>query len=62
MNFGTWKASTSTCQSTITARCTITMIAKDRIERPSSLNTVFSFWSVHRFPVARRAIYRGIVH
>src|SRR6185312_6755692 len=45
MNFGTWKASTSTCQSTITARCTITMIAKDRIERSSSLNTVFSFWA-----------------
>src|ERR1700730_16124032 len=28
MNFGTWKASTRSCQSTITAKCTIRMIAK----------------------------------
>src|SRR4051794_41883547 len=42
MNFGTWKASTNTCQSTITARCTIRMIAKDRADPPSPLNTVHS--------------------
>ena len=36
MNFGTWKASTRTCQSTITARCTIRMIANDRAERVPS--------------------------
>src|SRR5712671_2636271 len=28
MNFGIWNASTATCDSTITARCTIRMIAK----------------------------------
>src|SRR5216684_1626303 len=33
MNFGTWKASTVTCHNTITAKCTIRMIAKDRAER-----------------------------
>ena len=33
MNFGTWKASTRTCHSTITARCTIRMIAIDLAER-----------------------------
>src|SRR5471030_2664880 len=38
-NLGTWKASTRTCQSTITARCTIRMIAKDRAERIPSLDT-----------------------
>src|SRR5262245_63679943 len=32
-NFGTLKASTSTCQSTITATCTIRIIAIDRAER-----------------------------
>ena len=42
MNFGTWKASTSTCQSTITARCTIRMIASVRAERIPSVNTVYS--------------------
>src|SRR5215470_17157442 len=31
-NFGTLKASTSTCHSTITAACTIRMIANDRAE------------------------------
>src|SRR6266436_8345749 len=41
-NLGTWKASTRTCQSTITARCTIRMIAKDRTERIPSVNTVCS--------------------
>src|SRR3979409_1600145 len=41
-NFGTWKASTRTCQSTITARCTIRMIARDRTERILSVNTVYS--------------------
>src|SRR5215472_7768582 len=34
MNVGTWKASTSTCHSTITARCTIRMIAMDRADHP----------------------------
>ena len=33
MNFGTWKASTASCQNTITARCTTRMIAKDRADR-----------------------------
>ena len=42
-NFGTWKASTSSCQSTITARCTITMIAKDRAEFMPSLDNLPSF-------------------
>src|SRR3981189_216953 len=41
-NFGTWKASTRTCQSTITARCTIRMIATDRTERIPSVNTLYS--------------------
>src|SRR6267154_508784 len=41
-NFGTWKASTRTCQSTITARCTIRMIARDRAERIPSLDTMCS--------------------
>src|SRR5689334_4545684 len=35
-NFGTLKASTSTCQSTITATCTIRMIANERAERVPS--------------------------
>src|SRR5882757_4939726 len=39
-NFGTWKASTRTCHSTITARCTTRMIAKDRADRIPSLDTV----------------------
>ena len=39
-NFGTLKASTRTCQSTITATCTIRMIANDRAERvPLPVNT-----------------------
>src|ERR1700730_9884043 len=42
-NFGTWKASTRTCHSTITARCTIRMIASDRTERIPSLDTTCSF-------------------
>src|SRR5450432_3312806 len=41
-NFGTWKASTSTCHSTITARCTIRMIASVRSERVLSVDTVGS--------------------
>src|SRR6201986_5510899 len=43
MNFGTWKASTRTCQSTITARCTIRMIATDFADRPLLPVTVRSF-------------------
>src|ERR1700712_1577438 len=43
MNFGTWKASTSTCQITITARWTTRMIARDFADRPPSLNTANSF-------------------
>ena len=42
MNFGTWNASTSTCHSTITARCTIRMIAKvlaERIPSPGTAGT-----------------------
>src|SRR3954468_17423573 len=42
MNFGTWKASTVTCHSTITARCTIKMIANDFVERIPSPNTRYS--------------------
>src|SRR3984885_14767186 len=42
MNFGTWKASTRTCHSTITARCTIRMIANDLAGRIASVNTVGS--------------------
>src|SRR5712672_514811 len=41
-NFGTWKASTRTCQSTITATRTIRMIAIDRAERIPSVNTLYS--------------------
>src|SRR4051812_1166943 len=36
MNFGTAKASTSTCQSTITPRCTIRMIATVLADLPAS--------------------------
>jgi hypothetical protein len=60
MNFGTWKASTNTCHSTITARCTIRMIAKDRVDPPSPLNTVRSLGSRVRFPAALRQSYRGL--
>src|SRR5882757_3480537 len=42
MNFGTWKASTRTCHSTITARCTIRMIAKVLAERIPSPGTAYS--------------------
>src|SRR3954471_10184979 len=42
MNFGTAKPSTSTCQSTITARCTITMIANVLAERIPSPGTACS--------------------
>src|SRR3954447_4339552 len=38
-NFGTWKASTSTCHSTITTRCTTTMIVTDRGDRNPWLDT-----------------------
>src|SRR5689334_16244760 len=42
MNFGTWKASTRICHSTITARCTIRMIATDFTDRcPSAGNAGF---------------------
>src|SRR5580704_12942912 len=41
-NFGTWKASTRTCHSTITARCTIRMIATVRADRMLSVGTVGS--------------------
>src|SRR5450631_1835409 len=41
-NFGTWKASTMTCHTTITTRCTIRMIANDRVERIPSLDTMCS--------------------
>ena len=54
MNFGTWKASTSTCHSTITARCTITMIATERADRLPSLDTACSLLARRRFPAARR--------
>src|SRR3954465_7795238 len=42
MNFGTAKASTSTCHSTITARCTTRMIAKVLAERIPSPGTACS--------------------
>src|SRR5439155_7498556 len=42
MNFGTAKASTRICQSTITARCTIRMIARVFADRPASLDNVVS--------------------
>src|SRR3954452_13115682 len=38
-NFGTWKASTRTCHSTITTRCTTRMIVIDRADRNPSLDT-----------------------
>src|SRR5580704_4754911 len=38
-NFGTWKASTRTCHSTITARCTIRMTASVRADRILSVGT-----------------------
>src|SRR4051794_30086025 len=53
MNFGTWKASTSTCQSTITARCTIRMIATVLADRPASPDTAYSLLSRARFPAAQ---------
>jgi hypothetical protein len=46
MNFGTWKASTASCQSRITAACTIRMIAKDRADRPVCSTAIFSSCSV----------------
>src|SRR6185295_14700513 len=42
MNFGTAKASTRTCHSTITARCTTRMIAKVFAERIPSPGTACS--------------------
>src|SRR3978361_448463 len=42
MNFGTAKASTRTCHSTITARCTTRMIAKVLAERIPSPGTAYS--------------------
>src|ERR1700760_759161 len=42
MNFGTWKTSTVTCHNTITARCTIRMIAKVFTERIPSPGTACS--------------------
>src|SRR5215471_6814791 len=36
MNVGTWKASTSSCHTTITERCTIKMTASDRADPPPS--------------------------
>src|SRR5262245_21458103 len=56
MNFGTWKASTSTCQSTSTARCTTRMIAKDLADRPLTPSTVCSFQRVRHGCAA--SIYR----
>ena len=50
MNFGTWKVSTATCQNTITARCTIRMIAKDRADRPLS---------AHRYLLPYRVRFSG---
>src|SRR4051812_24897741 len=38
-NFGTWNASTRTCHSTITARCTTTMIVTDRADCNPALDT-----------------------
>src|SRR5258707_11950982 len=42
MNLGTAKASTSTCQSTSTARCMIKMIATVLADRPASPDTAYS--------------------
>ena len=56
MNFGTWKASTASCQNRITARCTIRMIAKDRADFPVSPVTVCSFLvQSHQFVIAANA-------
>src|SRR6266566_4440053 len=48
MNFGTWNASTTISQSTTTARCTTTMTARDRTDRPASRDTTFSSSSRYR--------------
>src|SRR6267154_4819318 len=60
-NFGTWKASTRTCHSTITARCTIRMIANDRAERIPSLDTMCSSCAClnerGQFPIYRQRSY-----
>src|SRR5258708_4876356 len=45
MNLGTWKASTATCHSTITARCTIRMIAIDFADPPPPPVTLCSLSS-----------------
>src|SRR3977135_3849784 len=52
-NFGTWNASTRTCHSQITARCTIRMIATDRTERIPSLDTMCSFLALLRFALSQ---------
>ena len=61
MNFGTWKASTRTCQSTITARCTIRMIAKDRADPPVTAEHRALPWRTRPVPGRVAAIYRGLL-
>ncbi|MGY3466965.1 hypothetical protein ACVW0I_003836 [Bradyrhizobium sp. LM6.11] len=51
MNFGTWKASTMTCQSTSTARCTIRTIAKLRVLRAPSPATGCSLLPAAALPL-----------
>src|SRR5437868_745678 len=58
MNFGTWKASTSNCQSTTTARCTIRMIARDFADPPLP-NTAYSSSVAAGSRPRAAAIYRG---
>lgn len=60
MNFGTWKASTSTCQSTSTAKCTIRTIAKLRVLRAPSPVTGYPLLSAATLPlVASLAVPEG---
>ena len=61
MNFGTWKASTRTCQSTITARCTIRMIAKDRTDPSVAAEHRTLLVDARRLLGRAAAIYRGFL-
>src|SRR5258708_21051268 len=61
-NFGTWKASTRTCHSTITTRCTIRMIVKDRADRNPPLDTPRSLDSGPLQQAGHGSIYRHRRH
>src|ERR1700743_3198225 len=64
MKFGTWKASTRTCHSTITARCTARMMARDRVEdrveadRPLSSLVIWPLLSGYAAALVRGSLAR----